>query len=127
MSVPDATTSTSELATGRGKQVQSLLQSSSSNNPQSTWGHSSGVTLVVQNVTITVNLQTKLDLKKIVLNARNAEYNPKRFAACIMRMREPKCTALVFASGKMIVTGSKSPEDARQGARKFQRIIQKVS
>ncbi len=94
MSTPNATTSTSELATGRGKQVQSLLHSSSSNNPQSTWSHSSGLTLLVQNVTITVNLQTKLDLRKIVLNARNAEYNPKRFAACIMRMREPKVSVM---------------------------------
>ena len=29
----------------------------------------------------------KLDLKKIALHARNAEYNPKRFAAVIMRIR----------------------------------------
>ena len=30
----------------------------------------------------------KLDLKKIALHARNAEYNPKRFAAVIMRIRQ---------------------------------------
>jgi transcription initiation factor TFIID TATA-box-binding protein len=90
------------------------------------WSHPSGVTLTLQNVTITVNMQVKLDLKKIVLSARNAEYNPKRFAACVMRMRDPKCTSLVFGSGKMIVTGSRSVEDARQGARKFLRIIHKI-
>jgi TATA-box binding protein (TBP) (component of TFIID and TFIIIB) len=39
-----------------------------------------------------------LDLKTIALHARNAEYNPKRFAAVIMRIREPKTTALIFAS-----------------------------
>lgn len=50
----------------------------------------------------TVNLDCKLDLKKIALHARNAEYNPKRFAAVIMRIREPKSTALIFASGKMV-------------------------
>ena len=32
------------------------------------------------------------------LHARNAEYNPKRFAAVIMRIREPKTTALIFKS-----------------------------
>ncbi|KAK1288021.1 TATA-box-binding protein 1 [Acorus calamus] len=48
-----------------------------------------------------VNLGCKLDLKAIALQARNAEYNPKRFAAVIMRIREPKTTALIFASGKM--------------------------
>lgn len=49
-----------------------------------------------------MNLDCKLDLKKIALHARNAEYNPKRFAAVIMRIREPKSTALIFASGKMV-------------------------
>jgi transcription initiation factor TFIID TATA-box-binding protein len=50
----------------------------------------------------TVNLGCQLDLKKIALHARNAEYNPKRFAAVIMRIREPKTTSLIFASGKMV-------------------------
>eukprot|EP01018_Ginkgo_biloba_P015576 Gb_31321 [translate_table: standard] len=56
----------------------------------------------VTNIVSTVNLDCKLDLKAIALQARNAEYNPKRFAAVIMRIREPKTTALIFASGKMV-------------------------
>lgn len=44
-------------------------------------------------------LGCKLDLKHIAQHARNAEYNPKRFAAVIMRIREPKTTALIFTSG----------------------------
>lgn len=54
-----------------------------------------------------------LDLKKIALHARNAEYNPKRFAAVIMRIREPRTTALIFSSGKMVCTGAKSEEASR--------------
>lgn len=50
----------------------------------------------LQNIVSTVNLGCKLDLKKIALHARNAEYNPKRFAAVIMRIREPRTTALIF-------------------------------
>lgn len=52
-----------------------------------------------------MNLSTKLDLKRISHNARFAEYNPKRFAAVIMRLRDPKTTALVFQSGKMVRAG----------------------
>lgn len=33
------------------------------------------------------------------MKARNAEYNPKRFSAVIMRIRDPKTTALIFSSG----------------------------
>jgi TATA-box binding protein (TBP) (component of TFIID and TFIIIB) len=69
-------------------------------------------------VVATVNLNCKLDLKEIALGARNAEYNPKRFAAVIMRIREPKSTALIFASGKMVCTGAKGVEESRLASRK---------
>jgi TATA-box binding protein (TBP) (component of TFIID and TFIIIB) len=50
----------------------------------------------------------------------------QRFAAVIMRIREPKTTALVFASGKVVVTGAKSEDDSRLASRKYARIIQKL-
>ena len=34
---------------------------------------------------------------------------------CSMRIREPKTTALIFASGKMVVTGAKSEDDSKLG------------
>jgi hypothetical protein len=80
----------------------------------------------LQNIVATVNLDCRLDLKTIALHARNAEYNPKRFAAVIMRIREPKTTALIFASGKMVVTGAKSEDDSKLASRKYARIIQKL-
>ena len=55
-----------------------------------------GIVPQLQNIVSTVSLGCKLDLKKIALSARNAEYNPKRFAAVIMRIREPRTTALIF-------------------------------
>ncbi|KAM0790688.1 TATA-binding protein [Microbotryomycetes sp. NB124-2] len=85
-----------------------------------------GIVPTLQNIVATVNLDCRLDLKTIALHARNAEYNPKRFAAVIMRIREPKTTALVFASGKVVVTGAKSEDDSRLAARKYARIIQKL-
>ncbi|XP_044737743.1 TATA-box-binding protein [Chrysoperla carnea] len=85
-----------------------------------------GIVPQLQNIVSTVNLNCKLDLKKIALHARNAEYNPKRFAAVIMRIREPRTTALIFSSGKMVCTGAKSEDDSRLAARKYARIIQKL-
>jgi transcription initiation factor TFIID TATA-box-binding protein len=73
----------------------------------------------VQNIVATVNMNTRLNLRTIAQTARNAEYNPRRFAAVIMRIREPRTTALIFASGKMIVTGAKTKEDSKTAARKY--------
>lgn len=91
-----------------------------------TTGGVSGIVPTLQNIVATVNLDCRLDLKTIALHARNAEYNPKRFAAVIMRIRDPKTTALIFASGKMVVTGAKSEDDSRLASRKYARIIQKL-
>mmetsp|Transcript_29692 Transcript_29692/g.43470 ORF Transcript_29692/g.43470 Transcript_29692/m.43470 type:complete len:183 (+) Transcript_29692:328-876(+) len=84
------------------------------------------ITPNIQNVVCTVNLGVQLDLKRIALKARNAEYNPRRFAAVIMRIRDPKTTALIFSSGKMVITGAKSEEAAKTSCRKYTRIIQRL-
>ncbi|KAG5062264.1 hypothetical protein JHK85_003447 [Glycine max] len=43
----------------------------------------------------------------------------RRFAAVIMRIRDPKTTALIFASGKMVCTGAKSEQQSKLAARKI--------
>ncbi|XP_022747021.1 TATA-box-binding protein 1-like [Durio zibethinus] len=80
----------------------------------------------LQNVVSTVNFGCTLDLKAIVRHARNTEYNPKRFAAAMMRIREPKTTALIFSSGKIVCTGAKTEKQSLTAARKYARIIQKL-
>ncbi|XP_005089151.1 TATA-box-binding protein [Aplysia californica] len=95
-------------------------------SPATPASEGSGICPTLQNIVCTVSLATKLDLKTIALRARNAEYNPKRFAAVIMRIREPRTTALIFSSGKMVCTGAKSEESAKLAARKYARIVQKL-
>jgi len=43
-----------------------------------------------------------------------------------MRIRDPKTTALIFQSGKMVCTGAKSEHEARLASRKFARVVQKI-
>jgi len=87
-----------------------------------------GGTLLIrlQNMSSTANLGVRLDLKKIALKCRNTEFNPRRFGAVIMRLREPKATALIFASGKMCVTGVKSTHNATLACKKFAYIVERV-
>ncbi|KXX75493.1 TATA-box-binding protein [Madurella mycetomatis] len=79
----------------------------------------------LQNVVATVNLDCRLDLKLISQQARNVEYNRNKFHALVMRIREPRTTTLVFASGKLVITGAKSEEQARLAGRRHARVIQK--
>ncbi|XP_062433549.1 TATA box-binding protein-like 2 [Rhea pennata] len=121
LSYPDATQPSSETSG-----VCPPLTPMTPMTPVTPASESSGIVPQLQNIVSTVNLACKLDLKNIALHARNAEYNPKRFAAVIMRIREPRTTALIFSSGKMVCTGAKSEEQSRLAARKYARVVQKL-
>ena len=60
------------------------------------------------------------------MNGRNVEYKPKRFAAAIMRIRDPKTTALIFRSGKMVCTGAKSENDSRLAAKTYAKKLRQI-
>ena len=80
----------------------------------------------IQNIASTANFGVRLDLKKIALKCRNTEFNPRRFGAVVMRLREPRATALMFASGKICVTGVKSTHNATLAMKKFHYIIERI-
>lgn len=81
---------------------------------------------VLQNVVATFNLGVDhLDLRAIALEKPFIEYNPQKFAAATIRIREPRTTALAFASGNMVCTGAKTELESRLAGRKYVRILQK--
>lgn len=82
--------------------------------------------ITYENIVATIRLtsDSNLNLQKLQSSIKNAEYNPKRFPALIMRIREPRTTALVFQNGKMIVTGAKSTDASEQACKKYTAIIQ---
>eukprot|EP01104_Vermistella_antarctica_P004926 TRINITY_DN15349_c0_g1_i1.p1 TRINITY_DN15349_c0_g1~~TRINITY_DN15349_c0_g1_i1.p1 ORF type:complete len:267 (-),score=46.58 TRINITY_DN15349_c0_g1_i1:172-972(-) len=122
-----ATTTTSSSSDSSGSSSSSAVTAGAANTTTTTtFQHASGIVPVLQNVVSTVNLGTRLDLKKIALKARNAEYKPQRFPAVIVRIRKPQTTALIFASGKVVCTGARSEDMSRLAARKYARMIQKL-
>lgn len=56
-----------------------------------------------------------------------SRYNKKRFPAVILRKTKPKSTILIFKSGRMIIIGSESENDAEVAARKTVKEIQKLT
>ena len=80
----------------------------------------------MQNVVCTVDAGCYLDLEEIATTAENVEYNPRKFAAVIMCLREPKTTALIFGTGKIVCTGAKDVEQARSASLKYTTILQRL-
>ena len=66
----------------------------------------------VQNVVATCSLGTALFLPRVAKRLRFGEYNPSRFSAYTYRVTTPKSTALIFGTGKIVCTGTKSRAEA---------------
>ena len=68
----------------------------------------------IENVVATAALNQNLDLGGIVRVFPGVEYRPEQFPGLVYRMKKPKTTTLIFGSGKMVCTGSKSERQARK-------------
>ena len=58
------------------------------------------------------DIRQKIDLITITKKFPKTEYHPKQFPGLVFRLKIPKTATLIFSSGKMVCTGSKSEEQA---------------
>ncbi len=73
--------------------------------------------VAITNIVCSYDIGNKINLNKIVmtLNLENIEYEPEQFPGLVYRISEPKIVALLFSSGKIILTGGKNMEDIKKG------------
>jgi len=56
-----------------------------------------------------------LNVIAISLGLDRVEYEPEQFPGLVYRIKDPKIVALLFSSGKIILTGGKNLEDIKKG------------
>ena len=79
----------------------------------------------IQNCVATFSLGLKdLNLREISQKLVFCDFNPPKFAAMTIRIRNPKTTALTFSSGNMVCTGSKNIDESLLACRKYTRLLQ---
>jgi transcription initiation factor TFIID TATA-box-binding protein len=66
----------------------------------------------IENVVASASVDQTVDLNKITRSFADVEYHPDRFPGLVFRLKVPKTATLIFSSGKMVCTGSKSSEQA---------------
>jgi len=73
----------------------------------------------VQNIVASADLKTRLNLNAVALGLgfENIEYEPEQFPGLVYRIKKPKVVVLIFSSGKLVITGGKSPEECEEGAK----------
>ena len=73
----------------------------------------------IQNIVATTSLEKPIPLTKLARTNPNTEYNPETFPGLVLRIKEPKSAVLVFSSGNLVCTGTKSVSQVK-------RVIQEV-
>jgi len=71
----------------------------------------------VENVVASADVMQKMDLNDITRKFPDVEYHPDSFPGLVFRLKTPKTATLIFTSGKMVCTGSKSEELAKKAVK----------
>ncbi|MBE0521032.1 MAG: TATA-box-binding protein [Candidatus Methanoperedenaceae archaeon] len=77
----------------------------------------------IENVVSTTKLSDRFDLNDIKPKLEKAEYDKSRFPGLVYRITDPKAVFLLFNSGKVVCTGCKSIENARQASDKIKQTL----
>jgi transcription initiation factor TFIID TATA-box-binding protein len=80
----------------------------------------------IQNIVATANLEIAVPLVKLAETLPNTEYNPEQFPGLVMRIKDPKTSALIFSSGKIVCTGAKSMKKVKEAIVKIVKNIEKI-
>jgi transcription initiation factor TFIID TATA-box-binding protein len=65
----------------------------------------------IVNIVISSDLKKDIPLEKMAATLSNTEYNPEQFPGLVLRIKEPKTSALIFSSGKIVCTGARNLKD----------------
>ena len=82
--------------------------------------------LQLVNVVITASVGSVLDLHKLSVSLKNAEYFPRKFAALKLCRSNPFAKALVFRSGKIVCVGATTCELAHDSLNYFAEQIRTI-
>jgi len=84
-------------------------------------------TIRVVNIVVSTSLEHDISLEKMAAVLSNTEYNPEQFPGLVIRIKDPKTSALVFSSGKVVCTGAKSLEKVEESIRQIIESLKKIN
>ncbi|MBI2546295.1 TATA-box-binding protein [Candidatus Woesearchaeota archaeon] len=80
----------------------------------------------VVNIVVSTSLKHDIPLEKMAATLSNTEYNPEQFPGLVIRIKEPKTSALIFSSGKIVCTGARSMDKVHESISKIIKSLEKI-
>lgn len=82
--------------------------------------------VTIQNVVASARFEHSVDLNAITKAFPNVEYRPEVFPGLAFKLKKPKSCTLIFNTGKMVCTGTKSEKEALKAVRKVARELKRA-
>lgn len=81
----------------------------------------------IVNIVVSTSLEHDIPLEKMAATLSNTEYNPEQFPGLVIRIKDPKTSALIFSSGKVVCTGARTMEDVHEAIKKIIKALEKIN
>jgi transcription initiation factor TFIID TATA-box-binding protein len=81
----------------------------------------------VVNIVVSAALGHDIPLEKMAATLSNTEYNPEQFPGLVIRIKDPKTSALIFSSGKIVCTGARTIENVHESIKKIIKSLEKIN
>jgi len=82
--------------------------------------------ITVVNIVVSSSLEHDIPLEKMAATLSNTEYNPEQFPGLVIRIKDPKTSALIFSSGNIVCTGARSLEKVDESIKKIIESLEKI-
>jgi len=81
----------------------------------------------IVNIVVSTSLEHDIPLEKMAATLSNTEYNPEQFPGLVIRIKDPKTSALIFSSGKVVCTGARTIEKVEESIVKIIKSLEKIN
>ncbi len=83
--------------------------------------------ITIVNIVVSSDLKKDIPLEKMAATLPNTEYNPEQFPGLVLRIKEPKTSALIFSSGKIVCTGARTLSDVDLSIKSIIKSLKKLN
>ena len=87
------------------------------------WGRKE---IEIVNIVVSSGLEKDIPLEKMAATLPNTEYNPEQFPGLVLRIKDPKTSALIFSSGKIVCTGARTLSDVDRSIKSIIKSLKKL-
>jgi transcription initiation factor TFIID TATA-box-binding protein len=104
--------------------IKSVQKKKTDSKPAADFDPHKNITVV--NIVVSSSLEHDIPLEKMAATLSNTEYNPEQFPGLVIRIKDPKTSALIFSSGNIVCTGARSLEKVDESIKKIIESLEKI-